>query len=192
MTTKSSPSLPRTNWTRRALVLNALAVAALPDPARAYSSTYRPNGSREQSLAPRLYESTADVNRVVTTDSGLQYFDLAVGDGAEAVDGATVSVYYTIRLRGLNGIVVQSLTPLDSKGSPPFIFRLGASGVVPGVNEAVKGMRTGGKRRAVLPPSISYRNPDMLPAVKEFFARRRLLSVLETNRDATLVFEYVR
>lgn len=174
--------------TRRALLINAsLALAQLLDatPAAGYSSPYKPGQKTEQKLPDRLYETAS--NRVVTSASGLQYFDIAVGSGAAAEMGSTVFVYYTSRLRGLNGIKIES--NLDDASSAPFIFKVGAKDVVPGVNESLVGMRVGGKRRAVLPPSIAYSSPDMKPAVTEFFARRRLLSVLETNRDATIVFE---
>lgn len=170
--------------TRRALLAAALALT-LPARALAYSSPYNPSKRSETPLPDRLYEE--QVKRVVTTATGLQYFDLSVGTGREALSGDLVSVYYTSRLRGLNGIKIQS--SFDDPSAPPLLLRIGDPAVVPGVSETLQGMRVGGKRRAVLPPSIAYKNPDMKPAVTEFFARRRLLSVLETQRDATIVFE---
>lgn len=168
----------------QALSIPGAALLLCPGSALAYSSPYRP-GQEVKPLPDRLYERSS--GQIVKTDSGLQYFDLAVGNGTEATDGSTVWVNYTSRLRGLNGIKVSS--SFDDPQAPPFMFRVGELDVVPGINEAVCGMRVGGKRRAVLPPSISYSSPDMKPAVTGFFARRRLLSVLETNRDATIVFE---
>lgn len=171
-------------------MLISLAALTLPlplnaSPANAYSSPYKPSQQGEKVLPDRLYESA--VNRVITTKSGLQYFDLSQGEGVEAKAGSTASVQYTSRLRGLNGIKVWS--SYDDASARPFVFTVGATDVVPGVSEAVAGMRVGGKRRAVLPPNIAYSSPDMQPRVVDFFARRRLLSVLETQRDATIVFE---
>lgn len=184
-----SPTLSlHPNLSRRVLLLTALSLPLLPPPhpTQAYSSPYNPsNTSSENSLPPRLYESTG--SSVVSTPSGLQYFDLLPGNGALAKSGDIAYIYYTSRLRGLNGIKIQST--YDDSTSPPSIVRIGAPDVVPGVSEALTGMRVGGKRRAVLPPKIAYRSPDMLPKVTNFFARRRLLSVLETQRDATIVFE---
>lgn len=174
--------------TRRALLCATAATVLLrgAEEACAYSSPYRPGQNDELRLPDRLYEKTRE--EVVTTASGLRYFELAVGGGdREVADGASVIVNYTSRLRGLNGIKIWS--SFEGPDAVPFIFRVGAPDVVPGVSEALLGMRVGGKRRAVLPPDISYQSPDMKPAVKDFFARRRLLSVLETNRDATIVFE---
>ena len=169
---------------RRALLLATSAALFINvESATAYSSPYKPGQKEEKQLPGRLY----DASQVVTTSSGLRYFDLSTGNGPEARPGDTALVYYTSRLGGLNGIKIQST--FDDPNSPPFIFRIGAPDVVPGVSESVQGMRVGGKRRAVIPPSIGYKNADMRPEVKEFFARRRLLSVLETSRDATLVFE---
>lgn len=177
-------SLP-TRFSRRALLLTALSLLRSPRSTKAYSSPYNPSQTSEKSLPPRLYEST--VPSVISTPSGLQYFDLLRGTGAEAHTGNIAYIYYTSRLRGLNGIKIQST--YDDPTSPPCIVRIGAPEVVPGVSEALVGMRVGGKRRAVLPPRIAYRSPDMQPRVTDFFPRRRLLSVLETQRDATIVFE---
>lgn len=151
----------------------------------AYSSPYKPGQKQEQVLPDRLYEDA--VQRVVTTKSGLQYFDLLPGTGEEAKQGSTVSIYYTSRLRGLYGIKITST--YDDPSAAPLVLQIGSSKVVPGVSEALTGMKVGGKRRAVLPPNIAYKSANMIPAVTEFFAKRRLMSVLETNRDATIVFE---
>lgn len=184
---------PAARVTRRSAIhaLSAAMLAAVTANARptrlvhAYSSPYRPDPSADKALPDRLYE--AQTSSVVKTASGLQYFDLAPGAGAVAELGSIVSVNYTIRLKGFNGIKVQS--SFDDPSAPPFVFRVGAEDVVPGVSEAVTGMRVGGKRRAVVPPAIGYASPDMRPAVTGFFEKRRLLSVLNTNRDATILFE---
>lgn len=176
---------------RRAFLLaaGALLAGAHRPQAVAYSSPYDP--ARPDANAPlpdRLYEK--EVSKVVKTASGLRYFDLAQGGGAEARAGSSVSVHYTSRLGGLNGIKLDSSFDRPG-GGEPYRFVVGDASVVPGFSEAVAGMRAGGKRRALLTPAIGYASPDKGPPVKEFFARRRLLSVIETSRDSTIVFEYV-
>ncbi len=92
----------------------------------------------------------APVTREVTTSSGLRYTDLVVGNGALAEDGMMVAVHYT-------GWLTDG-TKFDSSvdRGQPFSFQLGASQVIPGWDEGVKGMRVGGKRKLVIPPELGY------------------------------------
>jgi FKBP-type peptidyl-prolyl cis-trans isomerase FkpA len=187
MTNAKSTSAP----TRRAVLAGGAAAALLSLlpalPALAYSSPYRPGSSNAELDAP-LQKRRYDGSAVVTTPSGLRYFDLTIGpdDAAVAGAGSAVTVSYTTRLGGLNGVKLDSSL---EDGREAFRFDVGDPKVVPGINEMMVGMRVGGRRRAVIPPGLGYKSADMLPAVTEFFARRRLLSVLETSRDATIVID---
>ncbi len=87
---------------------------------------------------------------VITTASGLQYQDLAVGSGAEAKAGDTVSVHYTGWLE--DGTKFNS--SLDR--NQPFVFTLGKGAVIQGWDEGVAGMQIGGKRRLTIPPDLGY------------------------------------
>jgi peptidylprolyl isomerase len=93
--------------------------------------------------------STGDGN-MITTQSGLQYQDVVVGTGAEAVAGKSVTVHYTGTL--------QDGTKFDSSvdRNQPFTFTLGAGEVIPGWDEGVAGMKVGGKRKLVIPPELAY------------------------------------
>ena len=76
----------------------------------------------------------------VTTDSGLKYEDLTVGEGAEAVAGKTVSVHYT-------GWLTDGQKFDSSKDrNDPFAFVLGGGMVIKGWDEGVQGMKVGGTR----------------------------------------------
>src|SRR5579883_2271748 len=86
----------------------------------------------------------------VTTESGLQYVDLAVGQGRQAELGDTATVHYTGWLA--NGTKFDS--SLDRK--EPFSFRVGAGRVIRGWDEGVAGMKVGGKRKLVIPPDLAY------------------------------------
>ena len=86
-----------------------------------------------------------------TTNSGLNYKDEKVGDGAEAKAGQNVSVHYT-------GWLYPQGDKFDSSvdRGQPFQFRLGARQVIGGWDEGVAGMKIGGKRILVIPPQLGY------------------------------------
>ena len=85
-----------------------------------------------------------------TTESGLQYKDLVVGEGEAAYAGATAIVHYTGWL--LDG------TKFDSSvdRGTPFEFQLGAGRVIKGWDEGVATMNIGGKVELVIPPDLGY------------------------------------
>ena len=83
------------------------------------------------------------------TPSGLRYQDLRVGTGAEAAPGRSVAVHYTGWLT--NGREFDS-----SAGGEPITFALGSRAVIDGWEEGLAGMRVGGKRKLVIPPSLGY------------------------------------
>lgn len=78
--------------------------------------------------------------------------DLTVGTGAEATAGRSASVQYTGWL--------YSETAADHKGaqfdSGQFAYTVGGNGVIKGFDTAVTGMKVGGSRRAIIPPSLGY------------------------------------
>jgi FKBP-type peptidyl-prolyl cis-trans isomerase len=95
-----------------------------------------------------------------TTSSGLQYWDITVGNGATAVAGKQVTVNYTGWLT--NGKKFDS-----SVGKQPFSFKLGAGQVIHGWDEGVAGMQIGGKRQLKIPPDLGYGArgyPPVIPA----------------------------
>jgi len=82
--------------------------------------------------------------------------DLRVGTGTEATTFNRVTVDYTLWLydataTGNRGIQIES-----SVGGTPFTFVLGSSDVIQGWNRGIAGMRVGGIRRLVIPPSLAY------------------------------------
>jgi FKBP-type peptidyl-prolyl cis-trans isomerase len=88
--------------------------------------------------------------QTVTTESGLQYVDLTMGQGRQAELGDTATVHYTGWLA--NGTKFDS--SLDRK--EPFKFRVGAGQVIKGWDEGVMGMKVGGKRKLIIPPDLGY------------------------------------
>ena len=93
---------------------------------------------------------TPTENEVVTMDSGLEYIDVKVGEGAEAQAGQMVSVHYT-------GWLVHG-KKFDSSvdRGQPFEFSLGAGHVIKGWDEGVAGMKIGGVRKLIIPADMGY------------------------------------
>lgn len=102
------------------------------------------------SLGGEADTSQTSGGNTITTDSGLVYEDLVIGQGNQAQVGDTVSVHYTGWL--------EDGTQFDSSvdRGTPFEFTLGARSVIQGWDEGVAGMRVGGKRRLVIPPELAY------------------------------------
>jgi FKBP-type peptidyl-prolyl cis-trans isomerase len=84
------------------------------------------------------------------TASGLEYWDIKVGTGAEAKPGHKVKVDYTGWLT--NGKKFDSSVGTGK----PFEFMLGSGAVIKGWDEGVAGMKVGGKRQLRIPPDLAY------------------------------------
>ena len=82
--------------------------------------------------------------------SALEMQDVLVGDGAEAVSGAHVTVHYT------GWLTDGSKFDSSRDRGEPFEFPLGAGHVIAGWDQGVAGMRVGGKRKLVIPPHLGY------------------------------------
>jgi peptidylprolyl isomerase len=84
------------------------------------------------------------------TASGLYYRDLVVGPGKTVVSGDSVNVYYAGYLPG-----AQRFDQLVSPAAP-YGFKTGAKRNIPGFDEGVIGMKAGGSRQLIVPPSLGY------------------------------------
>lgn len=82
--------------------------------------------------------------------------DLRLGDGAEAVAGELVSVHYTGWFYDGSRADHKGLQFDSSAGRDPFSFTLGGGQVIEGWDRGLVGMREGGLRRLVVPPSLAY------------------------------------
>lgn len=91
--------------------------------------------------------------------SHLEMADLIGGSGAVAKSGDQVTVQYVLATYS-SGKVVQS-----SWSAQPFQFIIGAHQVIPGWDEGVAGMRVGGRRELIIPPSLGYGNLSPGPGI---------------------------
>jgi len=107
---------------------------------------------------PQPSSCLADLSKaeVKSSESGLKYKDLKLGDGEEPPVGYQVVVNYVVMLS--DGKVVSST--LES-GFPADI-RVGAGNVVKGIDEGILSMSSGGFRRLYVPGELSFQ--DRLPS----------------------------
>ena len=117
-------------------------------PVKKAPTTKAPTKAAPQS-ATKAPAAAKTMPAAVTTASGLKYWDLKVGTGAEAVKGKTVSVHYTGRF--LDGKIFDS-----SVGKQPYELVLGTGAVIKGWDEGLTGMKVGGKRKLEIPPALAY------------------------------------
>jgi FKBP-type peptidyl-prolyl cis-trans isomerase len=82
--------------------------------------------------------------------------DVRVGTGSEAIAGSTVLVNYTVWLYDETTADHKGLIVDTSAGRNTFQFTLGAGQVIAGWDRGVVGMKVGGLRRLVIPPSLGY------------------------------------
>ncbi len=89
---------------------------------------------------------------LITTDSGLQYYDISVGDGETAEEGTVVSNGFTLWYQGDGPVYVGA-----SNNNAPLSFEVGLGDTVfPGWEEGVVGMKVGGVRQLIIPPELGF------------------------------------
>ena len=92
-------------------------------------------------------EAAVEVAWTAKGTDGLKIFDETVGGGAEAQDGSLVLVDFKACLAGSTEEVA------TYKGLE---FELGEKKMIPGWEEGIRGMKVGGKRKMLIPPSLAY------------------------------------
>ncbi len=114
--------------------------------------------------ADRSPAGTAGTAPTVTVPSGsaptsLESADLIVGTGAIAEPKDTITVQYVLATYSSRKVVQSSWT------SQPFTFTLGAGQVIPGWDKGVVGMKVGGRRELIIPPSLGYQDSSPGPGI---------------------------
>jgi peptidylprolyl isomerase len=75
--------------------------------------------------------------------------DIVVGDGAEAVPGATVLVHYV-------GVEFDNGDEFDSSWNRGEPIEFPLRGLIAGWQEGIPGMKVGGRRQLTIPPELAY------------------------------------
>ena len=106
----------------------------------------------ERSIEETTFASALGVNLAASTKTpnGAYYRDIVVGTGAVVASGQNISIRYTGWLS--NG--VQFDTNLSNAN--PLTFKVGAGEVIDGFDEGLVGVRVGGRRQIIVPPSLGY------------------------------------
>ncbi|KAH7569583.1 hypothetical protein JRO89_XS06G0198100 [Xanthoceras sorbifolium] len=122
-------------------------------------------------LSLSFYEAAATELLDLPNSGGIKAMDLLIGTGPSPVDGDQVAIHYYGRLAAKQGWRFDSTYDhKDETGEPiPFVFVLGSSTVIPGIEAAVRSMKVGGIRRAVIPPSQGYQNTSQQPIPPNVF-----------------------
>ncbi|HEX2722504.1 MAG TPA: FKBP-type peptidyl-prolyl cis-trans isomerase [Gemmatimonadaceae bacterium] len=102
------------------------------------------------SIEKTTFASSLGVNLAASTRTanGVYYRDITVGSGPVVANGQQITVRYTGWLS--NG------TQFDSNTTTGFPFVLGIGRVIAGWDEGLQGIRVGGKRQLIIPPSMGY------------------------------------
>jgi FKBP-type peptidyl-prolyl cis-trans isomerase len=112
-----------------------------------------PNGGTVAPAAVPGPETFAQYDQYKTNQTSL-FGDIEKGTGNEAVSGKKVAVYYKGWLT--NGQIFDQSKPGGDGKLQPFVFTLGAGQVIAGWEQSIAGMKVGGTRRLIIPPSVGY------------------------------------
>jgi peptidylprolyl isomerase len=109
-------------------------------------------GNTTLSIEETTYAASLGVDLANSTKlaSGLYYRDMVVGGGATVANGMQLTMHYTGFLT--NGSVFDA----NTAGEVPLAFTLGAGQVIDGWDQGIVGMKVGGKRQLIIPPSLGY------------------------------------
>ncbi|CAI8596765.1 unnamed protein product [Vicia faba] len=133
--------------------------------------------------APIMDTNEPQVIGTLKLANGVRIQDIIEGEGVEARGGDLVE--FNCVCRRANGYFVFSTVDQFSGESNPVILPLDEDEMILGLKQVLTGMRVGGKRRALIPPSVGYVNESLKPIPEEFGPRRSLLS----HAQEPLVFE---
>ncbi|MDD3531065.1 MAG: FKBP-type peptidyl-prolyl cis-trans isomerase [Candidatus Pacebacteria bacterium] len=127
----------------------------------------------EVTTQPTTTMSTENVDQLQITDE-------AVGTGAEAVAGDSVTVNYVGSLT--DGTVFDASA---NHGTSGFTFNLGAGQVIKGWDQGIVGMKEGGKRKLVIPAALAYGSQavgNVIPANSTLVFEVELLKVQKAGQ----------
>lgn len=186
-TAGKTPDLSTTN---RRSVMAAISLALIPVTARKGNAAQVGTGRSGDWSSPGLASPAENsAPEFFKTASGVKVQELAQGSGPGAESGDNIELEYV--LRRTNGYFIYStkegvsFQPRDVP-TGPLEMQLGDKSVIPGLQDALLGMRAGGKRRVLVPPELGYASgTDLQPTPPTFAAKRQILN----HSKEALMFE---
>jgi FKBP-type peptidyl-prolyl cis-trans isomerase FkpA len=100
--------------------------------------------------------SCSDSPNAPSSSAPYSQVDLLVGTGGAAATGNILTVNYSGWLYDPAKPDNKGLLFDTSIGKDPFVFTLGTASVIQGWDQGLVGMKAGGIRRLVVPPSLGY------------------------------------
>jgi len=85
-----------------------------------------------------------------STQSGLKFVDLTLGNGKSPIEGSKCTVHLLITDE--NGSEIEN----TFRSNRPVVFTIGKSDVIKGLEEGVLTMKQGGKRKLLVPPELGF------------------------------------
>ncbi len=143
------------------LELDLLKVQPIPTPEKVASELYKKN------------------------PSGLQFYDLKVGTGKVALSKTFAKTSFTLWVKG----ATTNTYVASSEGQNLVFFMAGKSGaVITGWSEGVIGMKVGGIRQLVIPPSLGYgdKGTSDIPANATLIMEIELVDVHDPIKQTTV------
>ncbi len=104
------------------------------------------------SVTQKVSQTTQKTSKLPSTAQKLSIINVTVGTGTVAKQGDVITVDYIGKLS--NGTIFDS----SAAHKKPFTFVLGIGQVIQGWDEGLVGMKVGGTRILVIPPSLGYGN----------------------------------
>lgn len=126
----------------RMAVLSVVVLAGCDAPATAVPVPHIEDAGFAAALGVDLAASTKLSN-------GEYVRDLSAGTGDDVALGKTLNVIYT-------GWLVDGTRFDGNAGGKPFAFHYGTGEVITGWDEGFTGMKVGGSRQLIIPPSLGY------------------------------------
>jgi len=150
---------------RLLLIIGACLALALAGCGSDSSTTSSSSSQESTASAEKEPAAKTKTKPKVTVPKGappqkLEVKDLEEGNGAGAKAGDAVTVNYV----GVNYKTGKEFDASWDRGEP-FTFTLGAGEVIPGWDQGVAGMKVGGRRELIIPPSLGYGSAGAPPAI---------------------------